>query len=190
MHSMEFRQEVRQYLDSGYFDGAGIRVAVFDSGISRAHPDMRNVVVKSLDFRGDKNGEESLGNLDPSGHGTAVASIIAGQPRKCQIDGQEYTISGLAPGTQIYDVKVIPDDQKKIDYSVSDASKRALKWCLDQPVETRPHIVVMCYGAPEIDPNDPKDEKKSLDEYTDFEKFSRRYLIGRLIQEGVFIFLR
>lgn len=52
-------------------DGKGVTVAVLDSGIDAAHPDLVGQVSAVRDFT-------DLGPGDVHGHGTHVASIIAG----------------------------------------------------------------------------------------------------------------
>jgi subtilisin family serine protease len=196
METLELRQEIRSYLDADNFDGTGIRVAVMDSGISRAHPDLRNRVVRSLDFRKAKEGQdyseylidntEKNGNKNLTGHGTSVASVIGAEKRLIKINDTEYLISGIAPGVQIYDLQVMPDDLSHVDYSIQEATKGALKWCLDQPVETRPHIINISFGGAMADPSDPV-ENKPLSDYSPEEQRSRKYLILSLIKKGVFI---
>lgn len=60
-----------QAWDAG-LSGAGVDVAVLDSGIDANHPDLRGKVVKEANFTEDPTAE------DGHGHGTHVASIIGG----------------------------------------------------------------------------------------------------------------
>ncbi|MFS8098576.1 S8 family serine peptidase [Lentzea alba] len=53
------------------FDGKGVTVGLLDTGVDRAHPDLKHVVTEYQDFTG-------TGLTDGVGHGTHVASIIAG----------------------------------------------------------------------------------------------------------------
>jgi subtilisin family serine protease len=55
------------------FTGAGVTVAVLDTGIDASHPDLAGKVVDAEEFVGD-----GLGTSDVVGHATHVASIIAG----------------------------------------------------------------------------------------------------------------
>jgi type VII secretion-associated serine protease mycosin len=62
---------------AGLADGAGVVVAVVDSGVDSGHPQLSGAVttgVDALDAGGD-------GRVDCVGHGTAVASIVAARPR-------------------------------------------------------------------------------------------------------------
>src|SRR6266545_4427598 len=71
-------------------DGGGVTVAVIDSGVDASHPSLRNHVAAGLDLLDGGNGQ-----TDCVGHGTAVASIIAGQP----LPGIGFR--GLAPGAAL-----------------------------------------------------------------------------------------
>jgi len=76
--------------------GAGVRVAVIDSGVDDEHPQLRGQVATGQDFlHGDASGRQ-----DCVGHGTAVASLIAATPA----DGAG--LRGLAPGATIVPVRV------------------------------------------------------------------------------------
>ena len=73
--------------------GAGVVVALMDSGIG-AHPDLPvGKVVARANFAG------ALGvGLDPAGHGTHLAGIIAGQGN---------TFRGVAPDARLVDIRVL-----------------------------------------------------------------------------------
>src|SRR6185436_12940440 len=75
--------------------GAGIGVAVIDSGIA-VHPDLLNVV-KTVDFTGGLNVR-----MDPFGHGTHVAGIIGGSGAS---SGGQY--AGIAPGVRLINLRVL-----------------------------------------------------------------------------------
>ena len=64
--------------------GAGVTVAIVDSGIDVAHPAFAGIEIVQKDFTGEGNG-------DSYGHGTMMASILAGR----NLAGKRY---GIAPG--------------------------------------------------------------------------------------------
>ncbi|MFI9811903.1 S8 family serine peptidase [Saccharothrix variisporea] len=75
--------------------GKGVKVAVVDTGIDAEHPDLAGKVVDRRDFTGgDRPG-------DQIGHGTHVASTIAGTGAK---SGGKY--KGVAPDAALLDAKV------------------------------------------------------------------------------------
>ncbi|SDY90904.1 Serine protease, subtilisin family [Amycolatopsis xylanica] len=59
-----------QAWQAGY-TGKGVKVAVLDTGYDHEHPDLKNVVADEKDFTGE-------GVQDGNGHGTHVASTVAG----------------------------------------------------------------------------------------------------------------
>lgn len=78
------------------FTGAGVTVAVLDTGIDSTHPDLAGKVIAAEDFTGD-----GAGVLDVVGHGTHVASIIAGTGAAS--NGQ---FAGVAPDAQLLSGRV------------------------------------------------------------------------------------
>jgi type VII secretion-associated serine protease mycosin len=76
--------------------GSGVTVAVIDSGVDAHAPQLAHAVVTGSDML-DSGGD---GRQDCVGHGTAVASIIAGSPEA------GVGLQGLAPGVRILPVRV------------------------------------------------------------------------------------
>lgn len=81
------------------FTGKGVKVAVLDTGIDESHPDLKGAVVAKKDFSG------SGGIQDVDGHGTHVASTIAGSG--IASDGVN---TGMAPDADLMIGKVLSDD--------------------------------------------------------------------------------
>lgn len=78
------------------YDGTGVKVAVLDTGIDDTHPDLAGKVVARHNFVPDQET-----GLDLTGHGTHVASTIAGSGAA---SGGRY--KGVAPGASLMDGKV------------------------------------------------------------------------------------
>ncbi|HWH33561.1 MAG TPA: S8 family serine peptidase [Egibacteraceae bacterium] len=79
---------------------SGQKVAVVDTGVDAAHPDLAGVVLSGYDAftpGGD-------GRNDANGHGTHVAGIVAA------VSGNGIGVEGLARSAKILPVKVLQDD--------------------------------------------------------------------------------
>ncbi|MET0418802.1 MAG: S8 family peptidase [Actinoplanes sp.] len=80
--------------------GAGVTVAVVDSGVEASHPDLAGRVLPGADFI---TGLEGV-SIDPHGHGTHVAGTIAA------LAGNGAGIAGMAPDARILPVRVLGDN--------------------------------------------------------------------------------
>jgi subtilisin len=97
----------------GAADGAGLRVAIVDSGVEASHPALGGRLVESV--RVDLDGEEVAivpdDARDVVGHGTAAAGIV----------------HALAPAAEILSVRVLgPDNRAK-----GQAFLAALEWAIE-----------------------------------------------------------
>lgn len=80
------------------YTGEGVTVAVLDTGIDATHPDLDELVVGERDF----TGKGSV--VDGQGHGSHVASILAGSG-----DASEGVNRGVAPDADLLVGKVLDD---------------------------------------------------------------------------------
>jgi membrane-anchored mycosin MYCP len=78
--------------------GKGVVVAVIDSGVQADHPDLAGQVLPGLNWP-PGSAKHDKGWSDATGHGTAVAGIIAG------IGGRDHLL-GLAPGAKILPIEM------------------------------------------------------------------------------------
>jgi hypothetical protein len=76
--------------------GAGIDVAVIDTGIDLDHPDLAANLRPGVDFTGSRKGPD-----DDNGHGSHVAGTIAA------VRGNGIGVIGVAPEANLYPVKVL-----------------------------------------------------------------------------------
>ncbi|PWG14100.1 peptidase S8 [Streptomyces sp. V2] len=120
---------------SGY-TGKGVTVAVLDSGVDQTHPDLKGVEVAQKNFSGAPDVK------DHYGHGTHVASILAGSGAR---SGGRY--QGVAPGVRLLDGKVLADD----GWGDASGIVAGMQWAVDQGAR----VVNMSLGSldsPGIDP--------------------------------------
>lgn len=99
------------------YDGKGVKVAVLDTGIDTGHPDVKDRIVGSKSF---VPGQEVL---DRNGHGTHVASTVAGSGAA---SGGAY--KGVAPGADLLVGKVLDND----GYGQNSGIIEAMEWAKEQ----------------------------------------------------------
>jgi subtilisin family serine protease len=140
----------KQVWDEMGYTGAGVIVAVIDTGIDRTHPDLADHMWTNLDelasngIDDDSNGyvDDSWGwdfcldNNDPSGgsHGTQVAGQVAG-------DGTDGTVTGMAPDAELMALGIDCDTPSASwaasDYAIAGGAHIITQsyswWWTDQP---------------------------------------------------------
>jgi hypothetical protein len=99
------------------YDGKGVKVAVVDTGIDTRHADLAPQVVA------EKNFTDSPDTQDHVGHGTHVASTVAGTGAESQ-----GTYKGVAPGAELLNAKVLNDSGFGTDSSII----AGMEWAVDQ----------------------------------------------------------
>lgn len=77
--------------------GRGVTVAVVDTGVRGSHPDLKGQLVKGKDVTNGSNPQ-----LDVNGHGTRMASLIAGRGHG---PGNADGVMGLAPEAKIMPIR-------------------------------------------------------------------------------------
>ncbi|WP_308377401.1 type VII secretion-associated serine protease mycosin [Streptomyces sp. ISL-99] len=101
--------------------GEGVTVAVVDSGVDASHPDLTGQVLEGKDFTGGGNAQEDL-----FGHGTSMASIIAGHGHGAK---NESGMVGFAPKAKILPLRAI---QKKSDDFEDETWAEAVHYAVDK----------------------------------------------------------
>jgi subtilisin family serine protease len=115
---------------NGSVDGEGVKIAIIDSGCDNKHPLLQHITL-GTDVT---DGGQGLGwTLDPIGHGTHCAGIIAARPAR------GFPMRGFAPAAEIHVFKVHPEGR------FSDLIN-ALDQCIDEGID----IVNVSLGTDEI----------------------------------------
>ena len=118
--------------------GAGVTVAVLDSGIAKQHDDLPDSsVVYFKDFVNSK-----ARRYDDLGHGTHVAGIIAGRGRDSAGE-----VSGAAPGARLVVLKVLDSNGNGTVSNVI----AALDWLAVYGPSLNVRVVNMSFGAKPTD---------------------------------------
>ncbi|GAB3154601.1 hypothetical protein GCM10027290_49390 [Micromonospora sonneratiae] len=120
--------------------GTGVKVAVIDTGIDPTHPDLAGSIAGIANFTGEPDG------VDRHGHGTHVASTVAGSGAAL---GGRYR--GVAPGARVLSAKAL-------DASGSGQNSwiiAGMEWAAAQGAD----VVNMSLSSPETtDGTDPMSE--------------------------------
>lgn len=138
--------------------GKGVTVGVIDSGVDVTHPDLAPIVAAQADF---STGAPATGEVhDYIGHGTAVASILAGSGAA---SGGRYR--GVAPGARLVSAKVG-------DWEVTESAViAAMEWTAGAQ---HARVVNMSLGFPNTAGSDPLEI--AVDEMT--EKYGTLFVVA------------
>jgi len=117
--------------------GEGVTVAVIDSGVDATHPDLQGSVLPGIDAWSPARD----GHTDQRGHGTKMASLIAGHGHG---DGGRDGILGVAPKAKILPVVVFPAGSTDAQPQYPPADLAAgIRWAADQGAQ----IINMSLGG-------------------------------------------
>ncbi|MET4144414.1 S8 family serine peptidase [Arthrobacter sp. UYCo732] len=121
--------------------GAGVKVAVIDSGVDAGHPDLKGAVTGGYDASGagTANGQKILG-IKPE-HGTLVATMLAGRghqpaspspsPSPSPATAGPDGMVGVAPEAEILSVSTWLGSANPAGKSDQDQIPAAVRWAVD-----------------------------------------------------------
>ena len=100
--------------------GAGATIAVLDTGVDLAHPDLRGKLLAGTDLV--RKGDVCPGPQDEHGHGTHVSGIAAAAT------GNNIGVAGVAPDAKIMPVRVLDADGSEPETGVV---YEGIRWAAD-----------------------------------------------------------
>lgn len=118
------------------YDGKGVTVAVLDTGVDATHPDLKDRIDAQKNFSGTPD------TVDRVGHGTHVASIVAGSGAR---SGGKY--KGVAPGARLVIGKVLDDTGEGYDSDII----AGMQWAVTQGAK----VVNLSLGGQDTPETDP-----------------------------------
>lgn len=108
--------------------GAGINIAILDTGIDFDHQDLKDRVKGGINFTSSNPKDY----MDRKGHGTHCAGIIAASLNN-------NGIVGVAPEANLFAVKILGDDGAgSLDWII-----KGIEWCINNDI----HIISMSLGT-------------------------------------------
>jgi type VII secretion-associated serine protease mycosin len=120
--------------------GAGVTVAVLDTGVVGTRADLTGQVTTGPDLVG---GSEKPGDADWGVHGTGMASVIAGHGHG---PGGSEGVMGVAPAAKILSVRVIRDDESP-DRGLLQASHTPISEGIKYAVDHGAQVISMSLGG-------------------------------------------
>lgn len=117
--------------------GEGVTVAVVDSGVDASHPDLKNNVLPGLDLYD----EQAEGHEDRTGHGTGMASLIAGHGHG---PGARNGVLGVAPKAKILPVTVTSLGTGNRPLTEPSGVASAINWAVAQGAD----VINVSLGGP------------------------------------------
>lgn len=108
--------------------GAGINVAIMDTGIDFNHPDLKDRVKGGINLTTSNRADY----MDRQGHGTHCAGVVAASHNN-------LGVVGVAPEVNLYAVKVLADSgQGALEWMIA-----GIDWCIANNI----HVISMSLGS-------------------------------------------
>lgn len=124
------------------YTGAGVKVAVLDTGIDSTHPMLQGRVPVSQSFTGEPA-------ADVIGHGTHVAGIVGGK-----LNGAN-TYNGVAPDSTLWNIKVLDNTGHGAESWIIAGINYAVDPDNNPSTDDGADILNLSFGGPYTDPNSP-----------------------------------
>jgi len=122
-----FGEESFPFPTWGTSTGAGVKVAILDTGIDPSHPDLAGRVSQGVDFTATGS------SIDDNGHGTHVSGTVAA------IFSNNDGVYGVAPSASLYAVKVLDSTGSGyLDWIIA-----GIQWAIDNDID----IINMSLGT-------------------------------------------
>ncbi len=113
------------------YAGAGVRIALVDSGVEADHPDLEHALAANIDFVGNGQAAER--------HGTGIAGVLVADARNGE------GISGVAPAAELYAYRACWEKES----GETRCNSLTLSLALDHAIAIRPQIVNLSLTGPE-----------------------------------------
>lgn len=159
------------------YTGAGVRVAIIDSGLDLSQPDLSSIAARDASGQPIRVDYTGLGFADTVGHGTACASMIASQGRQVYTGNNKdllqvypelgthptlyrssFTVKGMAPGVTIMTAKIF-DTRAPSEGGYDSWIVRAVEWAVDHHA----NVISESFGGLSV-PSDGTDPTAQADE--------------------------
>ncbi len=134
--------------------GAGVKVAIIDSGVDKSHPDLKGAMGPGIDISGAGAADGSKGIGAEPEHGTLVATMLGGRGHKTSSpsakpsaktkasasakpteeaeSGGPDGVIGVAPEAEMLSVSVWLGSDNPSGKNIDDQIPAAVKWAVDQ----------------------------------------------------------
>ncbi|MFF2277244.1 S8 family serine peptidase [Agromyces sp. NPDC058126] len=108
--------------------GKGVKVAIIDTGVNGNVTELRGAVTGGTDVSGlgTPDGQTPVGDPDESGHGTMVASLLAGRGT-----GEGAGVIGVAPEADLLTVSVAFGQDTGAEKSNDEQIAEGVRWAVD-----------------------------------------------------------
>lgn len=134
--------------------GAGVKVAVIDSGVDASHPDLKGAIAGGHDVSGSGADDGTKGIGQTPEHGTLVATLLAGRghtpegstasPAPNQVGAGPDGVIGVAPEAQVLAVSAWLGSPNPSGKTVDTQIPEAVRWAVDNGAK----VINMSLGSP------------------------------------------